>query len=437
MGRFYTVRKQDGHWDFSDDTGKPFYSLGVNCFSYGPDVPLQANPERQYGGDGNWYGNWAERKLDEVWSIGFNTLGAWHSPYFMNKSIPKTIEIRCSRQAKKVNKGWGGFPDVFDPSFAASIHAEMVDVYYQKGMNVAEDRSLVGVFLDNELRWFGTGGQWGFTDPGPGKNDTNLAEDYILLPGDAAGKRAWVDYLRERYMAIERLNEAWQAEYGSFDELAYRTEYRTAEDVYEQDKLGFVRLIAETYFRTTTSILRMYDRNHLILGCRELGSSVPDFVLEAMKDYVDVISVNFYSMTLPYPWLERVHEMTGKPIMVTEFCFSVAGEAGFRTVTNGAQRAEVPNQRRRGECYRDFVTEATAKPYIVGMHWFAMYDFYDSNGLTGNYGLYDGQDRLWEEFAEAVRVTHRGALLGKTGETAFRTWRTVATTGTGGGGRHE
>ncbi|MCD9020858.1 hypothetical protein [Cohnella silvisoli] len=408
MSKYYSLKQVNGRWTFEDGAGKSFYSLGVNCFNYGLGIPMEEKLIGKYGGPG-WYERWAADKIDEVRGLGFNTLAAWHDNYFAKLAIPKTIEIRCSRKSKMVNNGWGGygFPDVFDPSFAASAHDAMVETFYNKGVDLAEDPSLIGLYTDNELHWWGTSGQWGMDDPGKGKNDTNLVEDYIKLPADASGKKAWVAFLQERYHTIERLNELWAAEYEAFEDLLWIKEYRTVESVYEQDKLEFLKIIAESYFRITTEILRMYDNNHLILGCRLVGTSTPDVVLEVMGRYVDVMSVNFYSFDVPKDYLDRAYGITGKPMMITEFSFGAGRSAGFDLITNGAQLTHVRDQKRRGESYRKFVTQAARLPYMVGSHWFALYDFWDRNGLIGNYGLYDKEDRLWPEFAEAVKATHK------------------------------
>ncbi|CAK4840676.1 unnamed protein product [Aphanomyces euteiches] len=142
-----------------------------------------------------------------------------------------------------------------------------------------------------------------------------------------------------------------------------------------------------------------------------VGTSTPEVIFEVMKDYIDVLTLNFYSFDLPERWLAHIHHITGKPIMITEFSFSAGKEAGFDLVTNGAQKVLVRNQARRGECYHQFVTQAAKMPFIIGTHWFALYDFADRQGLIGNYGLFDQEDRLWKEFADAVKETHRDLAL--------------------------
>ncbi|OCT13416.1 hypothetical protein A8709_17550 [Paenibacillus pectinilyticus] len=408
MTQFYRTTRLGDRWMLQDGEGNPFYSLGVNCVNYDIGEPMEPLLSDKYGGPG-WFIRWADEKLAFLQEHGFNTLAAWHFPYYWDCTVPKTVEIRMSRYAKMVNNGWGGgygFPDVFDASFAASAHKAAVEILHNRGGDLIHDPTVIGFFTDNELHWWGSGGQWGDNDPGDGMNGTGLVDDFIRLSADASGKKAWVRHLETRYGTIERLNEAWDAEYTAFDDLLWLKELRTQKDKFNEDKCLFLREIADTYFQTTTGILRMYDADHLILGCRMVGTSTPEVIFEAMKDYVDVLSFNFYSFDLPERWLGRMSEIAGKPVMITEFSFCAGKEAGFDLVTNGAQKVLVRNQARRGECYRAFVTRAAELPYLVGTHWFALYDYTARNGLIGNYGLFDREDNVWQEFADTVKKVH-------------------------------
>jgi hypothetical protein len=97
--------------------------------------------------------------------------------------------------------------------------------------------------------------------------------------------------------------------------------------------------------------------------------------------------------------------------MVTEFSVCAGREAGFLINTNGARSVLVKDQKRRGEVYGNFVTTAFSLPFVVGTHWFALYDFGNVNGLIGNYGLLDLKDNPYTVFTDAVTSVH--AQLGK------------------------
>lgn len=409
MAKFYTTeRKEDGGWTLIAPDGSAFFSLGVNCV-YFPDN-LGTIGVKKYGGDGDWFRRFADFKLRQIKDYGFNTLAAWHEKIYWNGDFPKTVELSLSRHASKVNKDWGvGFPDVFCESFAFSIHRVLVDFFYGEGARLKDDPTLIGYFTDNELHWWGQGGNWGMNEPSKGANPTNLVLDYFALPGEAAGKRRWVEFVRERYGDdIERLNAGWNSEYWAFEDLLTVSSYTADTAAFETDKLDFLRLIGETYHRTTATLLKMYDPNHLILGCRMVGASTPEVIFETMGDYVDVVSLNFYHRFFPGPWLARVAELSGKPVMIGEFGICAGRQAGYLNSTNGAQFATVKDQKRRGELYTAFVREAAALPACVGAHWFALYDYgRDRHGLIGNYGLLTVDDEPWEEFVTAVAAAHR------------------------------
>lgn len=411
--KYYSVDRKDGRWRLIDGQGRPFYSLGVNCVT--TQIRDQADYRKadlvgMYGGDREWLRRWGDKMLEHLRGWHFNTLGAWHQRMYWGNGFPKTVEIRCSRYAKTVNKGWGqGFPDVFDPAFPAACHKVMTEFFYEKGEALPEDEGLIGYFTDNELHWWGSLGVWGENAQG-GTTETGIVDDYMALPSDRPGKQAWLKYLKETYGTVEALNRAWGSEYTEFDDLLPLAVYRARPDVLQKDKEAFLRRIAETYFRTTSSILKMYDPNHLNLGCRVVGSSTPKIVIDVMKKYVDVVSMNFYSMEVPVDILDDMHRRTDKPIMITEFSFCAGKTAGFPYSTNGARNVIVRDQTRRAEAYDKFVTEASRLPYMIGTHWFAMYDYGNPLGLIGNYGLLNYEDEPWEPFVSGVARTNARVL---------------------------
>jgi hypothetical protein len=412
--RMFELARQDDRWTLLDPAGRAFFSLGVDCVSR-PSLPDSRNRVMaHHGGDGGWFERFADAKLEQLKSMGFNTLGAWHEKHYWRNDFPKTIEIRMSAHARKANTTWGtGFPDVFDASFPSSVEQALVDFFYGEGRGMDGNQSLIGYFTDNELHWWGSSGYWGEDAPGDsGLDATGLVDDYIGLSPATAGKQAWIRYLTELYQSIERLNEAWNSEYIDFDDLLHLNHYRANPQRLRQDKEGFLRLIAERYFRTTSEALKRYDPHHLNLGCRFVGVSTPRVVLEVMEQYVDAVSVNFYTLNLPVDYLSKVHQITGLPIMITEFSICAGREAGFILNTNGARSVIVRNQHRRAEEYQRFVGTAHAQPYMIGTHWFALYDFGNPNGLIGNYGLLSLDDEPYRPFTDGLAAFHASLLQG-------------------------
>jgi hypothetical protein len=89
---------------------------------------------------------------------------------------------------------------------------------------------------------------------------------------------------------------------------------------YEADAEAFTRFYAEQYFKIVHDLIKRYDPNHLIMGCR-FGAPPPFYVLDAMKPYTDVISANNYQPTL-YDRYDTVYRHTGLPILIGEISWN-------------------------------------------------------------------------------------------------------------------
>ena len=129
-----------------------------------------------------------------------------------------------------------------------------------------------------------------------------------------------------------------------------------------------------------------------------------------MKDYAESITLNFYSFDLPERWMERLHELTGLPIMMTEFSFCAGAESGFLHNTNGARNVLVRTQARRGETYRAFVERRRIAALHGRCPLVRHVRLWEPNGLIGNYGLLDLADEPMSEFAASVQQTNESVL---------------------------
>ena len=84
----------------------------------------------------------------------------------------------------------------------------------------------------------------------------------------------------------------------------------------------FLRMLAERYYSLVHDIIRKYDKRALILGDRYQSFYYAE-VARACAPYVDAVSAN-----LNAPWndgtfarfyLETLHALTGKPVLIGEF----------------------------------------------------------------------------------------------------------------------
>ena len=84
----------------------------------------------------------------------------------------------------------------------------------------------------------------------------------------------------------------------------------------------FLAMVADRYYSLVREIIRKYDTRALILGDRYQSFYYPEVVRAAAK-YVDAISSNMNAGwndgTMPRFYLETLHALAGKPVMIGEF----------------------------------------------------------------------------------------------------------------------
>lgn len=384
---FFRTKQINGVWWLVDPDGHLFISKGVNHVSFAGDhcpalgySPYQRNVQAKYGSEEKW----AEATVQRLKAWGFNTIGAWSSPSLF-RHMPYTVILNMGARA---GANWlkGIFPDVFAPQFQQTL----MDIAEKECAPRKNDPLLIGYFTDNELRW---GPDW--------RSRQHLLDDYLLmLPPDAPGKEKLLEFFRKRYLHIEGFNKAWGMNLPDWDALVKLTQLPPAptEAVEQQrlnDRLDFLRIIAHEYFRQCHEVIKTHDLNHLILGCRFAGYA-PRPVVEAMGEFVDVVSFQWYGFEVPFKVLDELHQITGKPVMLTEFSFK-AMDSGLPN-TRGAGKP-VPTQKDRADYFERFVTALIKLPYTVGYHWFQWSDQPEKgrfDGENSNYGLVKENDEAWE-----------------------------------------
>ena len=186
----------------------------------------------------------------------------------------------------------------------------------------------------------------------------------------------------------------------------------------------------EKYFSVVTRALREFDPNHLLLGCRFMGSRTADHaVWKACGRHNDAVSVNIYpyvdiyrrSVTVEDRWfgrpgaradiacvLARLGMLCGKPVIVTEWSFP-AWDSGLPCETGSGCR--VPTQRHRAQATELFIRTVAAVKCVPGYIYFRWRDVEDDrSGENTNYGLVSNDGRTYGELAEAFERVQRGGM---------------------------
>jgi len=388
---YFRVEVVDGKYWFVDPEGYVFLSKGINAINYLGDhspklgyAPYYVNVLRKYGDINLWINTTVSRMVE--W--GFNTVGAWSSPE-MYEYFPHTVLLDIGA---KYGFNWekGTMPDIFKDDFEDYVRKAV----YFNVEPLKDNPMVIGFFTDNELRW---GPDW--------RSGNHLLDDFINLPPDAPGKKVAVEVLKDVFNGdISKLNRELKTNYTSFDELLSYTGKLPSTAPFNEARKEFVRRYAERYFSVVTKAIREVDKNHLILGVRFAVSPFirpPDEVFEVAGKYVDVISLNLYNFQVaPKDYLDHIHEITGKPIMITEFSFR-AMDSGLPN-TKGAG-ITVETQKERAEYTKRFIESFIKLPYAVGYHWFKWSDQPKEgrwDGENSNYGLVNIEDDPYEEMVQ-------------------------------------
>ncbi len=388
---YFRVEQRQGVWWFVNPVGEVVLSLGVDQIAYAPDKIRGTGPAPYFEAVKKLYPDraaWERATLERLRNWGFDTIGAWSDPELWMRGVPYTVILNIAARA---GADWqhGKPVDVFAPRFEEAAR----DIAHRMCAPRAGDSNLAGYFSDNELRW---GPDW--------RGKETMLEMYLNFPADAPGRGAAQNFLRERYSNdIARLNTAWGVKAADFDHIPAGT----ATDAYHADAGAFLEQMATRYFKIVAEAIRAADPNHLYLGARFAGK-VPDSVIRASR-VADVVSVNIYEFD-PRDLVHHMHELTGRPVLITEFAFR-AEDSGLPN-TKGAG-PKVPNQQARAKAYTDYVTRLESLPEAVGYHWFKWSDEPKEgrfDGENSNYGLVNIEDRPYQEFVEAVRSANHAAV---------------------------
>ena len=402
---FFTVEEHDGIWWFISPDGEGFFAIGTDHANYNGHpceklgyAPYRRNCEEIHGG----IEAWTDSTVSRLRSWGFNTLGWGHSHSLRYRELAHTEFMEFGTVFTKSENisppiTWTGFPDVFSPNFRD--HCD--EVAKRCCSPNRDDPWLIGYFIDNEQEWFGRSG-----------HEEGLFEETLKKNGDHPAKKRLMQLLQSKYSNVKALNSAWGVNLRSFNEVLSLNQAPPLNNAIEQDARLFLKLVAEEYFSITTSAVRRYDPNHLILGCR-FGSNAPAAAWEAAGRYCDVVSVNCYR-TIDFKKgilsdgfeedLRKWYRLAEKPLMLTEWSFP-AMDAGLPCKHGAGQR--VPTQKDRARAFTIFQRLLFSTSFIVGSYYFMWVDE-PALGISSafpedsNYGLVNEQDEPYVEITQAA-----------------------------------
>jgi hypothetical protein len=421
-GWFRTHHDGERCW-LVDPAGHPFWSAGLDCVR--PDtaayvrglesaltwMPERGSPfaaalgERRGGayvnylvanlirafGPEHWRERWASLALGELRRLGFNTVGNW-SEWDIARAAAFPYVRPLSFEFRETALVFRDFPDVFHPAFERDARTFAAQLEATR-----DDPALIGYFLMNEPTW-------GFAKETP-------AAGMLHAPAGSATRRAFSDFLRQRYPDESALAATWGTgiTFAALSDSEWRQAIPAAA---RKDLADFSEVMVERFFGTLSRACRQVDPHHLNLGIRYAGVP-PAWALPGMRHF-DVFSLNCYDRRVRAADMERIFTALRLPILVGEWHFG-ALDVGLPASGIG----HVRHQLDRGKAFRIYTEDAAAKPWCVGVHYFIMYDQSALGRFDGecyNIGFYDVCHRPYEALADAARRSHERIYTLATGQ---------------------
>lgn len=383
----YKVVKDDrGVWWFESAGGERFVSIGVNNVSDEPYAPrpnttFYAPVAGKYAGDKAAWGVAVRRLLTDH---GFNTLGGWSSAAAIEGG-----SMRCTPVLYVVEGDHFRCLESLRPDFESYVRANT-----KAGIaRIPAGADVLGVFLDNEMPWFGKSG-W---DDIP---TYTLLEKAFELPASDVRRLETVKFLEARHGSFEAFAKAWARPFESWNSLTSAAMQPSSTDAAMADREAYTALLADRFFEVAARITREEMPGTLLLGVRFPGNA-PESVIRACGRHCDVVSVNQYlfepradERTLARFWL-----LGGRPLMHTEFSWRGRSNASGNPNSRGAG-AIVQTQAERAAAYEGLVPDSLSYPVVIGSHWFEFSDQSPQGRFDGedsNYGIVDIHDRPYTE----------------------------------------
>lgn len=363
--------------------GHPFIRIGINGLTPWYGQYRKASFKTRYKGD---VSAWGKEAIERVRSWGFNTLEYKTAKDLIRLMITGKVERMpytiMMPFVENVALKRSEFPDVFSPEFQATADS----VAREHASKVSKDPYLLGYYLGNELDFDLSGGRaW----------RSRWVRNLLRKGRGTPAFKAFVDLAKEKHGDIESFNKSYGTSLKSFEEL----NAKSIGTLLKEDSVKVVSIIrdyngllAEQFYKVTSTAIKKYDTNHLILGSR-FGSGAEPEVLRKTARYTDIVSLNKYTLNKEKLLEEfaEFYRLTGKPLHHSEFSFLIRGRHGG---TGGGKYPPVDSQRERGEYYRKFVQAEIRVPYVIGFSW---YEYMDSGDDDANFGLIDKEDNIYEE----------------------------------------
>ena len=387
----FSIQQRDGVFWLTRPDGERFFSLGACCVNQGFSRQRFNLMNPGYAAFQHYENSnlWAGATLKRLASWGFTTAGGWSDYSALDHCRGTDIAfIPVLAIGMSCGAPW---KDMWD----SNVVAQMYQVARDQILPLRNDPRVLGYYSDNEMGWW----------------NAALFNMSLDQPPASGQRQRLMHLLRETYRNnwIELTNDFEPDGATSFTELDRQgILYLRPGSQGIRVIRHFLGLMAERYYSLAHQIIRTYDPRGLVLGDRYQSFYYPE-VAQAATPFVDVVSMNLNAAwndgTFPRCYLNTLHDLTGKPIYVSEFYMS-ARENGSGNKNDSSTFPVVASQTERAAGFSNTLTTLLRTPYVVGADWFQYYDEPTHGRFDGenyDFGLVDIHDQPYESLTSAAQ----------------------------------
>lgn len=353
----FKIQKTNNSYKLISPTGSSFFSLGIThtqALNYPNSMKIFVN---KYKND--WSLASAEIYRNLI-SWEFNTAG-----YGAPKELRKLIPFMMPSQPLVGNSSWLEkekffFSDIFDFEVKIEILNKIQNMTSEK-----DNPNLIGYFWTDMPMW-------------------NLKKSKEKFGFN------WVDYIKNLPE-----NSAGRIRYEKFKNEQLFDNSLTFEE-------NFLKLIAKEYYKLIGEETKRLDPGALIFGERYAMHRVPTYIIEEALPYIDVVSIQPHDCDFNENYFRKIHEITGKPIIICDHQCSFPTEKYRYTMWQ-----QLNNQTEVAEKHSEYLNEVVNESYLIGYHRCQYIDRYEPTNNLLKQGMVKENGETYEPHASIITRTNK------------------------------
>ena len=353
----FKIQKTNNSYKLISPAGSSFFSLGIThtqALNYPNSMKIFVN---KYKND--WSLASAEIYRNLI-SWEFNTAG-----YGAPKELRKLIPFMMPSQPLVGNSSWLEkekffFSDIFDFEVKKEILNKIKNMTSEK-----DNPNLIGYFWTDMPMW-------------------NLKKSKEKFGFN------WVDYIKNLPE-----NSAGKIRYEKFKNEQLFDDSLTFEE-------NFLKLIAKEYYKLIGEETKRLDPDALIFGERYAMHRVPTYIIEEALPYIDVVSIQPHDCDFNEIYFRKIHEITGKPIIICDHQCSFPTEKYRYTMWQ-----QLINQTEVAEKHSEYLNEVINESYLIGYHRCQYIDRYEPTNNLLKQGMVKENGETYEPHASIITRTNK------------------------------